>query len=544
MQEWVPEEYSSLEELCTVVLGAIREKTDAHLVGLVLLAPQQRQLWLTHSGGLVEQCPAGSAYPPAGFLESSLSNGSLRCETFDTLQDELDEVERPLSLIRCAIPLKRTEQLQCAIYLETRRRVDRFAASQRYPLQLLAHYLAAELETRFLSGCIDEERDLLRHARRDLDLSLQVQETFLNLLRSLHEVSVHLAGCGSERELLREAVLQARGKLQIDRLAIFLIDEERRIMRGTWGTDEFGNLTDESTYVSAIPDHPVVQQALSSKDYVVLRDDVPLYYEHRVVGHGWNAMVSLWHDERPIGWIAADNLLHGRPAKNYYCEIFKQFAASLSQLLIRQRTEEALRRLNQELELRVCERTRELAQANQALALANRQLEAMSLEDPLTEIANRRHWDLFLSGSWDRARRDGCRLAVLMLDVDEFKAYNDSLGHPQGDRCLRQLAQLLHRCERRRANLVARYGGEEFAILLYAPSPGEAECLAERIHREIRHLAIPHPGSRVADFVTVSIGFSYVTPLSGDDWRSLMNQADQALYSAKQAGRAQSFSFE
>ncbi|WP_368165510.1 diguanylate cyclase [Aeromonas sp. R6-2] len=542
MQEWVPEEYSSLEELCTVVLGAIREKTDAHLVGLVLLMPQQRQFWLTHSGTLVGQCPAGD--PPADFLASSLSSGSLRCDAFTPLAEAWDEAEGPLNLIRCAIPLKRTEQFECVIYLETRRRVDRFAASQRYPLQLLAQYLAAELEARFLSGCIDEERDQLRHVRRDLDLSLQVQETFLTLLRSLHEVSVHLAGCGSERDLLREAVLQARSKLQIDRLAIFLIDEERRTMRGTWGTDEFGSLTDESTYVSAIPDHPVVQQALSSKDYVVLLDDVPLYYERRVVGRGWNAMVSLWHDERPIGWIAADNLLHRRPAKNYYCEIFKQFAASLSQLLIRQRTEEALRRLNQELELRVSERTRELAEANQALALANRQLEAMSLEDPLTGIANRRHWDLFLTGAWERARRDGCQLAVLMLDVDEFKAYNDTLGHPQGDRCLHMLAQVLHQCERRRANLVARYGGEEFAILLYAPSRGEAERLAERIHQEIQHLAIPHPGSRVADFVTVSIGFSYVTPLSGNDWPSLMNQADQALYGAKQAGRARSFSFE
>ena len=186
----------------------------------------------------------------------------------------------------------------------------------------------------------------------------------------------------------------ARQELQFDRIAIFLVDAEFKTMHGTWGTNEAGELIDEHHFISPIPDHPTVQEALRRKDYVLVLEDAPLYYEKQEVGRGWNAMVSLWDGATPIGWIAVDNLLWRRPLKAYQSEIFKQYAAMLSQLLIRQRTQEALERFNRELEQRVSERTMQLAETNRALEEANKRLSLLSLEDPLTGIANRRHWDL------------------------------------------------------------------------------------------------------------------------------------------------------
>lgn len=254
-------------------------------------------------------------------------------------------------------------------------------------------------------------------------------------------------------------------------------------------------------------------------------------------------MISLWDGTTPIGWIAADNLLWHRPLKAYQSEIFKQYAAILSQLLIRQRTQEQLETLNRQLEARVAERTMQLAETNRALEEANHRLSLLSLEDPLTGIANRRQWDITMQREWEWARRTQNLLAVLMIDVDEFKAYNDHFGHAKGDLCLQQVAHVLRDAERRCTNLVARYGGEEFVILLCAPQPGEAEQLAGRIHDGLARLKMPHPASRVADFITVSIGFSYLVPSQDGAWQTLTEQADQALYHAKSQGRARTLAY-
>lgn len=180
----------------------------------------------------------------------------------------------------------------------------------------------------------------------------------------------------------------------------------------------------------------------------------------------------------------------------------------------------------------------QLAETNRALEEANHRLSLLSLEDPLTGIANRRQWDITMQREWEWARRTRNQLAVLMIDVDDFKAYNDHFGHAKGDLCLQQVAQVLREAERRSSNLVARYGGEEFVILLCAPQPAEAEQLAGRIHDGLARLNLSHPASRVADFITVSIGFSYLVPSLDGSWQTLTEQADQALYHAKSKGRS------
>jgi hypothetical protein len=170
--------------------------------------------------------------------------------------------------------------------------------------------------------------------------------------------------------LLHDAVALARQELQFDRIAIFLTDSEFKTMHGTWGTNEAGELIDERHFISPIPDHPTVQEALRRKDYVLVLEDTPLYYEKQEVGRGWNAMVSLWDGSTPSAG-SPPTTCSGGALKAYQSEIFKQYAAVLSQLLIRQRTQEKLERFNRELELRVQERTRQLADTNRALEEAN-----------------------------------------------------------------------------------------------------------------------------------------------------------------------------
>ena len=241
----------------------------------------------------------------------------------------------------------------------------------------------------------------------------------VELLVSLHRVSIEMTQAEDEKEMLRRAVVAGLTELQVDRMAIFLIEDSS--MRGTWGTDERGQIIDESDFLSPIPEHPIVQQALVQKDYMAVNEDAPLYLRDQVVGTGWNAMVSLWTGEKALGWIACDNLLHQRPLKPFQREVLKLFGSAVAQMLERTRAQAALRDLNRELEERVSERTSELARANQRLEAANLELERISHQDGLTGIANRRYFDEMFKKEVSRARRTATSMSVVMIDVDHFK---------------------------------------------------------------------------------------------------------------------------
>ena len=168
---------------------------------------------------------------------------------------------------------------------------------------------------------------------------------------------------------------------------------------------------------------------------------------------------------------------------------------------------------------------------------ANERLMHLSETDALTGIANRRRFDRALHDEWQRGTRHGAPLALLLVDVDHFKRYNDSLGHRLGDDCLRAIAQLLHGCARRAGDLVARYGGEEFALLLPHTGADEAAAIAQACLDAVDGAELPHPDSPLAAHVTLSIG---VAGLAADPARAaetLLEAADAAMYAAKRAGR-------
>jgi diguanylate cyclase (GGDEF)-like protein/PAS domain S-box-containing protein len=166
-------------------------------------------------------------------------------------------------------------------------------------------------------------------------------------------------------------------------------------------------------------------------------------------------------------------------------------------------------------------------------------LETLATEDSLTGLANRRCFDDRLNDEWARAYRDRSSLALLMIDVDHFKAYNDEYGHPAGDACLRVVASILAAEMHRAGDLAARYGGEEFAMLL--PNTDAAGCarIGERIREAIHQAGLVHASSPISASVTVSVGGATCRPAfertAGS--ASLVEAADRALYAAKDTGR-------
>lgn len=167
---------------------------------------------------------------------------------------------------------------------------------------------------------------------------------------------------------------------------------------------------------------------------------------------------------------------------------------------------------------------------------ANLELQRLSMTDGLTGIANRRMFDLSLAREWRRCLRLKKPMSVVMLDVDNFKKYNDRYGHQDGDDCLRAVAQEVSRSAPRPGDLVARYGGEEFVMILGETDEDGAQWVAERIRQHVAGLSLPHKDSPYGH-VTVSCGVSSVLPSQDLSVEMLVKSADNALYLSKNQGR-------
>lgn len=170
--------------------------------------------------------------------------------------------------------------------------------------------------------------------------------------------------------------------------------------------------------------------------------------------------------------------------------------------------------------------------------LEARQLEHLASRDPLTGIANRKAFDERLETAWANCRREQKPILVALIDIDCFKAYNDTYGHQAGDRCLTQVARVLAQSGRRPLDLSARYGGEEFAILLPDCSLEHGKQLIEDLREQVQALNIPHRASATARSVTISAGLAQLFPdRTHRSLQGLVQLADEALYRAKESGR-------
>jgi diguanylate cyclase (GGDEF)-like protein/PAS domain S-box-containing protein len=167
---------------------------------------------------------------------------------------------------------------------------------------------------------------------------------------------------------------------------------------------------------------------------------------------------------------------------------------------------------------------------------AQEALEDLTLHDPLTGIANRRYLARFIDREWRREARHRHSVAIVMADIDFFKAYNDHYGHQRGDDCLRQVANTLQANLRRPTDILVRYGGEEFAMVLLESDLAAATRIAEAMHRAVEQRHVPHEASSVAPVVTISLGVT-AAPADRIAFKDLLSTADTALYRAKHNGR-------
>jgi diguanylate cyclase (GGDEF)-like protein len=189
-----------------------------------------------------------------------------------------------------------------------------------------------------------------------------------------------------------------------------------------------------------------------------------------------------------------------------------------------------LRERTAELDRLVKERTEQLSEAHA-------HLQALASLDGLTGVANRRSLDQALEREWGRLGQSGQPLAMILVDVDHFKAFNDRYGHGNGDDCLRRVASALQAGCRRAGDLVARYGGEEFVVVLPDTHLDGAMSLALRLRGNVEGLHIEHDTSPTAPIVTVSLGVASAVPIPGSRVTALLEAADAALYRAKESGR-------
>jgi len=190
---------------------------------------------------------------------------------------------------------------------------------------------------------------------------------------------------------------------------------------------------------------------------------------------------------------------------------------------------------------RIAQMQDQLTEANSGLARANEELQRLSCLDGLTSVTNRRGLDNQFEMEWRHSFEDPKPLSVMMIDIDQFKGFNDNYGHLAGDDCLKSVAQALKGALSRQGDLIARYGGEEFIILLPGTDLEGAQDIATKLFIALNEANIPYPDSSVSDRITISLGISCTSQLTENrddkDRSILIKLADDALYAAKESGR-------
>ncbi|GLS03524.1 hypothetical protein GCM10007860_06680 [Chitiniphilus shinanonensis] len=270
-------------------------------------------------------------------------------------------------LYRLLLPLYTEEGMAGIVYADVTDAVHVSMVLDRAAFRLECEALARLLADRW-RAYRDGQGATLDELTAHLQASLARAEEYRALLQSLHGVTLTLTQAPDLDALYRAAVASGITELGFDRMAVFEVDPGRQAMSGTYGTDNNGALTDEHWFKSALPTHPMFQEAYRKRDTVVVNEDAPLYYNKVVVGRGWNALAGLWLDSEFVGWIACDNYLHRRPLQPYQREVLKLFASILAQLIRVKRAEQETRQLNQ----RLSEQAAELERARDVAESANR----------------------------------------------------------------------------------------------------------------------------------------------------------------------------
>ena len=195
-------------------------------------------------------------------------------------------------------------------------------------------------------------------------------------------------------------------------------------------------------------------------------------------------------------------------------------------------------RLKQEISLRIA-REKELKELNKILSMANQFFLNDAITDKLTGLYNRRHFDVLLARAWWDSLRKRNSFSLMLIDIDHFKAFNDTYGHQLGDEVLTEVARVISQSITEPEHALCRYGGEEFVALLPGASQNEARDIAEDMRAKVEQRGIEHRKAKGRQMITISLGLATVIPENDDSSERLLRIADQALYQAKESGRNQ-----
>lgn len=256
----------------------------------------------------------------------------------------------------------------------------------------------------------------------------------------------------------------------------------------------------------------------SSYIMVVLASAALIYFDLRdsifIYGLAWVVMtITVWYFQ--TDWLVSFSSFLN-------CSVITVLAVYISGVIYNARVREYV---NQSLVVRQREK----------LTASNEMLLRLSYLDTLTGIPNRRYFDEFLAREWANAAQNSQMVAIIMIDIDRFKMFNDTFGHQAGDYCLQRVAAKLNDTIRKTGDIAARYGGEEFVVVLTNTELREARLIADRLRRAVSELVINHPGSPVGQ-ITISLGVACGQPGEMTPLESLIAAADEALYQAKKAG--------
>jgi diguanylate cyclase (GGDEF)-like protein len=314
--------------------------------------------------------------------------------------------------------------------------------------------------------------------------------------------------------------------LPYDRIGCALIDPIEMSVRSIWARAECDGLELGAGY-SAPLENSSLACILESGEPRILNDLQAYLHEHpesdatrRIVkeGHRSSLTCPLIVEGRPVGFLFFSSKRPGIYA-DAHVETYQEIAFHISVIVEKGRLH------------------KELLETKRRLLVANQALVELANLDGLTGLPNKRWFNELYEREWSRANRSSEPLAVIVADIDYFKQYNDMYGHLAGDSCLKRVAETLSRNTQRGTDLVARLGGEEFAIVLPATDRAGAMVMAKRLRKLVEGLGIQHLGSAVAKHVTISLGIAGGLSLKGQTAEELLEEADSALYRAKESGR-------
>ena len=358
-------------------------------------------------------------------------------------------------------------------------------------------------------------KQMLDRIRSSIDLE-EILETTATIIQEFFQTDrVIIYRCES-KQLAETTVVSQSVDAKFDRLAIeqFIgavnLSSLQAILSKSTDVQ-----TKEDTFIASPEDIQVIEPKLV-RSYLILPVWMPeLMGEDEDLAWGNDAAVKTASEYRPKklwGMVVAYNASHPRKWQEWEIEFLRKLTTQVT-VAIQQS--------------QLCCR----------LQTVNHRLQKLAILDGLTGIANRRYFDLVLDKEWQRLAREQQPLSLILCDVDYFKAYNDTYGHQQGDRCLQKLAQILQQSTRRAADLPARYGGEEFALILPNTNAPGALFLAHNIIRQLAQKHLIHESSQVSDIVTLSIGVTTKIPQPNQPSSTIIEAADNLLYRAKRAGR-------